>query len=139
LVLECEPPVEICNGEDDDCDGTIDWLLLWYLDADGDGHGDRWEPPLIRRCPPPVEGHTSVGDDCDDTHPLVFPGAPEECDGRDNDCDGVVPDVESDGDGDGLATCAGDCDDWNPLVHPGARELCNGVDDNCNGVRDEGC
>lgn len=44
-------------------------------DADGDGHGDA----LCGAAP---------GDDCDDTHKTVYPGAPELCDGLDNDCNG---------------------------------------------------
>ncbi|MCA2977357.1 MAG: putative metal-binding motif-containing protein, partial [Myxococcaceae bacterium] len=55
------------------------------FDADGDG----------RSC-----------DDCDDADPARFPGAPEVCDGRDNDCDqqideGTVTTWFVDGDGDG--------------------------------------
>jgi hypothetical protein len=44
------------------------------LDADGDGHG-------TTACAP------APGDDCDDTQATVYPGAPELCDGIDNDCD----------------------------------------------------
>src|SRR5581483_9592684 len=32
------------------------------------------------------------GDDCDDGDPAVHPGAPELCNGVDDDCDGVVDD-----------------------------------------------
>lgn len=46
--------------------------------------------------------------DCDDLDPEVFPGALERCNGRDDDCDGVIPAEErDDADGDGVV----DCDD----------------------------
>jgi formylglycine-generating enzyme required for sulfatase activity len=43
-------------------------------DVDDDGHAD------------PACG----GDDCNDSRADVYPGAPELCDGKDNDCDGVI-------------------------------------------------
>lgn len=52
------------NGVDEDCDGED------AHDADGDG----WPEEL----------------DCDDSDAAVSPSAVETCDGRDNDCDGVV-------------------------------------------------
>ncbi|MGZ6095759.1 MAG: MopE-related protein, partial [Polyangiales bacterium] len=69
---------------------------------------------------------------------------PEVCDGRDNDCNGIIDDG-FDKDGDGYSTCGAagsiDCND-DPArggkdIHPGVPELCNGYDDNCNGLTDE--
>ncbi len=71
------------------------------------------------------------------------------CDGRDNDCNGLIDDgASSDRDGDGTTFCGRfsqdenwyvdlDCDDAEANVHPGAEEACNGVDDDCNGVIDD--
>ena len=44
-------------------------------------------------------------DDCDDTRPEAFPGAPEQCNGLDDDCDGEPLADEVDGDEDGLPDC----------------------------------
>ncbi len=62
------PIPEMCNGIDDDCDGTI---LPSELDADGDG---------FRNC----------NGDCDDANTARFPGAIDLCDGQDNNCDGYI-------------------------------------------------
>lgn len=101
--------------------------------------------------------------DCDDADPVVFPGAPELCDGRDEDCDGVVdpPSAvdaatwfqDTDGDGwgvdavtspgctqpTGFSSAIGDCDDTNPSTNPGAIEVCeDGIDNDCSGTA-SGC
>jgi hypothetical protein len=62
----------------------------FYRDADGDGFGD---PEVsVEACVEP-EGYTRSATDCDDTDPAVFPGAPELCNGRDDDCDGAVDEL----------------------------------------------
>lgn len=74
---------EVCNGIDDDCDGTIDNVpnleecqvcedgelmtlptLTWYQDADGDGFGNN--AVTIQDCEQPI-GYVSNNSDCDDT------------------------------------------------------------------------
>jgi hypothetical protein len=86
------------------------WGVPWNSldDADGDG-----------ACAPA---------DCNDANPNVRPGAPEACNGVDDDCVGGAA-GEGDGDGDGMRVCEGDCVDTDPSI-PRA-EQCNGIDDDC--------
>ena len=135
--------------------------ITLYLDQDADGYGTA-DPayPTRKDCGPKI-GYATVAGDCDDFNPLVHPGAPEMCDGKDNNCNGQVDEnvtyqaycQDQDGDGHGVAgakmkmdcaptpgfgDCAGDCDDLNPAIHPGAAEVCDGRDNNCDGAIDEG-
>jgi hypothetical protein len=155
---------EYCNGEDDDCDGTIDEsgaldVTAVYADTDGDGYGD---PSALTRACATAAGYTTDATDCDDTDSTVFPGADEYCDGVDHDCDGTSDeassvdattwylDSDSDGYGDGTASteacdlppgyaaAATDCDDAHASVNPGATEECStSADDDCDGSVNE--
>ncbi|MCB9694127.1 MAG: putative metal-binding motif-containing protein [Alphaproteobacteria bacterium] len=135
LVFDVNPgATEICNGIDDDCANGIDDGVTfsdWYVDEDGDGFGYEGDDAPVSSCAD-VPGSAPNNDDCDDTTDLVSPLATEVCNGADDDCDGVVPADEVDGDGDEVATCEGDCDDTQNTVHPGAVELCDGLDNDCD-------
>ncbi|MBU0687426.1 MAG: FG-GAP repeat protein [Candidatus Margulisbacteria bacterium] len=58
----------------------------------------------------------------------------EECNGLDDDGDGIIPQNENDNDGDGWMLCEGDCDDNNEITFPGAPEICDGEDNDCDGI-----
>lgn len=149
---------EVClNNRDDDCDGNVDNTAVFYRDLDNDGRGDPGARVPGAMCGP---GLVANADDCDDLRSETYRGAPEQCDGLDNNCSlpGAMaggPDRTEDVDGDRhsppSATCLGrgeagalsdafrrdDCDDRAALVHPDAAEICgNGVDEDCDGTAD---
>jgi Putative metal-binding motif len=94
---------EVCNDVDDDGDGDVDE----GCDDDLDGYCD--EDQIVVGLPAVCS--LGIGD-CDDGDAAQFPGNPESCDLRDNDCNGSVDDKDEDidgeiddGDGDGLLDC----------------------------------
>lgn len=86
---------EVCNGKDDDCDGLVDdddegvsGQRTGFVDQDGDGWGDEaWSA-----CESPAQSSENGGD-CEDGDASVSPGAPESCNGQDDDCDEIVDDA----------------------------------------------
>ena len=177
---------EQCNGEDDDCDGEpapgeVDMDMDGYMicegdcedgnlavhpgDTDGDGFS-LCDPvpdcddddPALTPADLDLDGDSTCEGDCDDTDPYIHLGADERCNGEDDDCDGVIPADEGDGDGDGWWTCTdcddtdpsvygtdedgdgfdpcdGDCDEGNPSAFPGAFDPeGDGIDQNCDGI-----
>ncbi|MBM4365891.1 MAG: putative metal-binding motif-containing protein [Deltaproteobacteria bacterium] len=150
---------EVCDGIDNDCNGTVDDGVgtTYYADADKDSFGDPVSATVYCEGDEPT-GYVLDNTDCDDSTAAAFPGNLEICDTIDNDCDGSVDedvtttyyaDLDDDGYGDasmpgeacalptGYAENPDDCDDGNDEVNPGATELCNGIDDNCDGNVDE--
>jgi formylglycine-generating enzyme required for sulfatase activity len=82
---------ETCDGIDNDCDESVDEGLMgtYYFDGDGDGYGDPTDS--ITACSSDGS-YVTNDDDCDDADEATSPYAIEECDGKDNDCDGAIDD-----------------------------------------------
>jgi len=92
----CTPRPDAGPGQDAgalECDGGEP--LLVCADEDGDGHGD--PARAARVCPAPAPGWSPLCDDCDDSRGEAYPGAPELCNGRDDDCDGRLSSALCDG------------------------------------------
>jgi hypothetical protein len=77
--------------------------------------------------------------DCNDDDATNFPGNPETCDDKDNNCDGTVDFFTTQC---GLGSCAsyGFCSGGVDSCQPGApgQEVCDGFDNNCDGYVDNG-
>ena len=119
---------EVCDGQDNDCDGKTDEELGTLSCGKG----------MCYHVVPACIG--GVEQECD-----PFAGAlPETCDGQDNDCDGVADEELGEvtcGLGEclhGEAACVdGKLQSCNPFQGI-AEETCDGLDNDCNGLIDDG-
>jgi hypothetical protein len=133
----------------------------YFFDGDGDGVGRNTGQSLLACAGAPPPNYSTVGDDCIDYDAGVYPGAPELCNKKDDDCNGEIDEnaepieLWPDGDGDGFyeqkegepvigcvglkdyAGFPGDCDDVDAAIHPEAEEICNYRDDDCDGEADD--
>jgi hypothetical protein len=157
----CEAPTGYVDNDDDcnDADAAMSFFSVWYTDADLDGFGDGVVGTGCMDSP----GFTLVPGDCDDARADTYPGGPELCDRRDNDCDQETDEdpvdplpwyVDADGDRFGdpsmivyacdqpenTARQPWDCDDTAGNVSPMATEYCDdGIDSDCSGRDSNGC
>jgi len=147
---------ELCDGRDQDCDGSIDedGITTVLVDADLDGYGNPGQTS-DGPCDPPdgyIRADSDTPPDCDDENAQVHPGALEACNnGVDDNCDGQIDEgsasdyfIDRDGDGfgdpetppvtacsngDGYASDSLDCDDTNADIHPTIVDASRGDDD----------
>ena len=151
--------VEVCDGQDNNCDNEIDpenssGCTVYYRDEDNDGFGLTADSRCL--CMPSGAYRGLAGGDCNDANPNIRPGAAEVCEnGVDEDCMGGDRPCElwcRDADGDqygnpndavqtpsppsGYIEDCTDCDDSNPARNPSATEICDGVDNDCDNLID---
>ena len=102
--------VEIMDGRDNNCDDNIDEQALTYFrDVDSDGYGVQGSSIESLE---PIPGYVTEAGDCDDNNSGIYPGADEQFDAVDNDCDGFTDEgfttttYYRDADGDGFGNAA---------------------------------
>ena len=97
-AILCQPQgwpgaTEICDGKDNDCDGETDepgsvGCIACWEDLDDDGFGAGLPDCIC--APDPQKCFDQAPGDCDDEDSEVHPGATELCNGKDDNCNGVV-------------------------------------------------
>ncbi len=128
----CTPPVEVCNGADDDCDARVDEDFTCVPGSTGScgtscgTSGTRTCTSSCEwgSCTPPIEACNGADDDCDTM-----------CDEAFTCCAGTSGSCTTSCGTTGTRTCSASCG-WSACSPP--AEVCNGVDDDCNGACDDG-
>jgi hypothetical protein len=127
--------VEQCDALDSDCDGS---LADEFSDFDGDDEPD---------CVDLDDDNDGSADaaDCNDADNTIFPGAPENCDSIDSNCDNSIVDQFIDSDADETPDCVDldddadgdpdvtDCAPLDDTFHSAAVEQCDNIDQDCDG------
>jgi MYXO-CTERM domain-containing protein len=149
--------VEVLDGLDNNCDGSIDEdTAVW--DDDCDGYCE--SPPCNGQGPSPdpttlctgLAADSSTLSDCNDSvadldgdgvvdGATISPAAEEMLNFVDDNCNSITDEGTSffDDDGDGQTEAVGDCNDDDAEVFNGATEWCDQVDNDCNGQIDDSC
>ncbi len=151
---------ELCNGFDDNCNGTIDegcTIFTFFADVDGDTYGNpaSFVTSTINTIP---SGYVTNNLDCNDNlsgGAAIHPGATEICNNIDDNCNGAVDegltfltyyqDFDNDSYGNinvtisacsppfGYVLNGTDCDDNNNLVAPLPPVIISGATSFCTG------
>ena len=130
-----EPAAEVCDGDDNNCNGLVDaqdgLLVLAPCELQqGVCQGSLHRPGLCQNglwqpCQAVDYGQLFGQEVCGNS--------------LDEDCSGFQNDKDSDGDGFLDVACGGtDCDDLDPASQPGASEILDTRDNDCDGLVDEG-
>jgi hypothetical protein len=121
---------ELCNGVDDNCNGTVDEGCPTCTDADADGY----------------KAQASCGTlvDCNDNNATIHPGATELCNGVDDNCNGTVDEGFSlSSDTQNCGSCGNVCGFSNATGSciGGTCQIstCNASFGNCDGNQTNGC
>ncbi|RME19631.1 MAG: hypothetical protein D6806_17980, partial [Deltaproteobacteria bacterium] len=133
---------EVCNNEDDDCDGQTDEELERCACSNGGSPGSETCNDTDDDCNGQVDDGLSACQ-CTDGEP-----GQELCDGIDNDCNGIVDDgfdvgqpcdgPDPDSCANGTLTCTADGTGTECTGEELREETCNNIDDDCDGETDEG-
>ena len=135
---------EVCDGVDNDCNGmtdgedtalSADVMLVFYLDADGDGFGVPDDTALGCEAP---DGYAENPDDCNDDNPDSTLIRPWYMDADDDGFGDVEVSLELCDRPVGYIADFSDCDDARDDISPAAPETWgDSIDNNCNGETDE--